>query len=1074
MVNAVGVDGPHRQGDEEANVSSLSASIPLMYGNDSERQLLFDQVTKMNGITCSLTTSLRTSYKGRNAGTGIMFSIRPSKNIEILTLELPTYENFANGSNPSETRKVKVYFRQGDFSQVMNNPSAWTLLADTTAQLVSPLPAADSSSTGLDLGVIVPANEFKSKSLQAGELYSIYVAGEAASADAKETLLKLKEADGLVGEVSSDDNEIEIRTGVRLKGSPFPMIFTDPADFNGVLHYRAEKSCSDNALFATTDVELFFVVNKDPNNQVMGSIRTAVDETIEDWLFTDEVLNNFSGEYELRKEGIGMHFRGRDEQNCPKYFSECNLISATVTFKHSRNLDQGLLEQEILRHHEELDRTVSSYVNPLETSYAGAPLAKAEFAITLTGVPSGQEMNDVQKRYFEDVTVNFLRNTVETKIFDAVIDGGAPEILVTQDGEAPARNLARTPMLRATRFLQDDSGKLLVITEIAAEGSVPELRNVVSEGIGNNLEKYTMDLISHRLRPTEINEEEFGDFFAGLTSVQVKPHVRKNGNNGPGSLDGDDGNSGSGRFSGGNKQIWVIVCILLIIFSFFYICYRIYMDCFYSPFEKPMKLEKRKQKQEQKRERKKQKDKKKDKKKEKKSKKNKNKKKVVDEFKDEGSPENGGSSFIESLKMPSLPGGSSHSPSTTDSSKTDDKMQIRLSSHHSKTQTDEMKNRRSSHHKAGSKSRSKSLSSTNRSSSRKSSHSNRSSSKKSHRDENNETKSFADDEDDMSLSSADEESDDDSENESTPLKKQRKSPASSSGPNRGRLTAAKSMPIKKRPNSYQKKTTTDIPVSSSSSRSRSPSGPKRGRLTATKSMPVHKGDEQNPTPKTPRESLTRLTSTVTPRRSANSDATPRQSNGPSRGKLTPSRSLPSSARRGVQRSKSFDLMERRKALESKLATKKRSPSTKDTNPTNPVLPRRLDTRSSHTPSKKLSGHSNHSDSKKLDRQSWHPDSKKLDRSSTYSYSKKLEPRSSHSNSKKKPPSDRTRGIKASKSMPMRKTRIESDSNKIWLTEMCHDTSDSDLSDSSDDEIVTSSRKPYTKRGKNGRLADVEE
>ena len=40
--------------------------------------------------------------------------------------------------------------------------------------------------------------------------------------------------------------------------------------------------------------------------------------------------------------------------------------------------------------------------------------------------------------------------------------------------------------------------------------------------------------------------------------------------------------------------------------------------------------------------------------------------------------------------------------------------------------------------------------------------------------------------------------------------------------------------------------------------------------------------------------------------------------------------------------------------------------------------------------------------------------------------------------------------------------------------MCHDTSDSDLSDSSDDEIVTSSRKPYTKRGKNGRLADVEE
>ena len=103
-----------------------------------------------------------------------------------------------------------------------------------------------------------------------------------------------------------------------------------------------------------------------------------------------------------------------------------------------------------------------------------------------------------------------------------------------------------------------------------------------------------MDLISHRLRPTEINEEEFGDFFAGLTSVQVKPHVRKNDNNGSGSLHEGDGNSTSGNGGVGNQKILVIVCILLIIGSFFYICYRIYMDCFYSPFKKPKKLDKKK------------------------------------------------------------------------------------------------------------------------------------------------------------------------------------------------------------------------------------------------------------------------------------------------------------------------------------------------------------------------------------------------------------------------------------------------------------------------------------------------
>ena len=102
MANAGGLDSRLRRRDEEPNASSFTASSSFLYDNDIERHLLFDQVTKLNGITCGLTTSLRTSYKGRNTGTGMMFTIRPSKNIELLTLELPTYENFANGSNPSE------------------------------------------------------------------------------------------------------------------------------------------------------------------------------------------------------------------------------------------------------------------------------------------------------------------------------------------------------------------------------------------------------------------------------------------------------------------------------------------------------------------------------------------------------------------------------------------------------------------------------------------------------------------------------------------------------------------------------------------------------------------------------------------------------------------------------------------------------------------------------------------------------------------------------------------------------------------------------------------------------------
>jgi len=1032
--------------DSDSNAFSLSTLSLHEY--DNERQLLFEEVTQLNGMMCGLTTSLRTGYKGWNPAAGIMFTVRPSKDIELLTLEIPTFENFGNGDNPAESRKVQVFFRQGDFSGAMSDPSAWTKIADTTAKKVSPLPAPDSSNAGKDMGVIVPAKDFTQTSLKKDEIYSIYVSSREPSLNAKETLLKLEPSEGLVGDRSANNNDIEIRTGVRLKGSSFPTVFTDPADFNGVLHYRADKSCTDGALFQTTDISLMFIVNNEPNNQVMGSIRTAIDETLDDWLFKNEVLKGFKDKYQLKKEGIGMHFRGRNEEKCPNLFEKCNLVSATVSFKHSLNLDQGMLKMEFLRQHKELDDTVISYVSPLEIAYAGDPLAKAEFAITLTGTPMGEEMNDVQKRYFEDVTVHFLRKHVESTIFDAVVSHEDAEILFTEDGEKPGRR-----MLRATRSLQDNGGKIRIITEIAAEGTVPELRNTVLEGIGSNIEDFTMDLVSHQMRPTEINEKEFGDFFAGLTSAQVKPHIPKTVDTGTGSVHGEDGEDPISAKSGGNNEkIWVIVCILLIVFSFLFICYRIYMDCFYSPFEKPMKLNKK--------------EKKKDKGSRKSKSKRKSRRSSVDEFKDEmeDSPApNNGSSLLEKLKLPIGFGGSAHSPSTTASSKTDDKMKMRQSSHH------------------------KSRSSTNRSSSSKSS--SRKTSRNTYDDE--ESKSFADDGDDMSLSSGDEESDDEeSVNRSNSLKpkppkrspkssdarKQRnpstKSPKtpqsanprrSSSTPKRGGLKATKSMPVQKRNGSDLKSGTKKekkIETPRSTARSRSPSGPKRGKLTATKSMPVQKRERLSLDLKTPKKPERRVSKGETPQRS-----TPRRSASgtPKRGRLTPSKSLPME-KRDVKRTKSMDrsekknsISERKKELESKLAMKKRSHS-KDTMP---VMPKkRLDSRSSHSDPKKLGRRSNHSDSNKLDHKSWHPSSNGLDRSSTHSYSKKLEARSSHSNPKKKKPVERTRGIKPSKSKstPVKNKSIslESDSRKIWLSDMVHDsTSDSDLSDSSEDEFSSS-------------------
>ena len=172
--------------------------------------------------------------------------------------------------------------------------------------------------------------------------------------------------------------------------------------------------------------------------------------------------------------------------------------------------------------------------------------------------------------------------------------------------------------------------------------------------------------------------------------------------------------------------------------------------------------------------------------------------------------------------------------------------------------------------------------------------------------------------------------------------------------------------------------------------------PKRGKLVATKSMPAQK---LNHTQKQ-RKSATKSSK---PERS-----TPRRSpSGTRRGKLIPSKSLPME-KRNVKGTKSMPVAERKKELESKLGTKMRRQdnNTKHSKHTMPANPK-----------KRLESRSSHSDSKKPDRRSWHPDSKNLDRKSSHS--------SSHSN--KKAP-ERMRGIKSSKSKSIDRNDW---SNKIW-------------------------------------------
>jgi hypothetical protein len=946
-----------------------------------------------------------------------MFTIQPLKEIELVTMEFPTFENFgSSSSSPSAARKVQVYYREGTFSGVMNDSSAWTVIADTSAQLISPLPPPDSTNpSGLDMGAIVPANDFKPVSLKAGQIYSIYIAGDVSSSSPKETLLKVKPADNLVGDVYIENDSLQIQTGVRLKGSSFPTLFDEPADFNGVLHYRTNKSCNDATLITTTEVVLEFAVNEDPTSQVMGSMRNAVQSTLSEWLSTNENLSRYSNDDMLKLEGIGTNFRGRDQEKCPIDFHNCALIATTVTFKHSHNLDHGKIEMEILGQSKELDGLVYSYMNPIESSYVTIPLSKAEFAITLTGVPAGEELNEIQKRYFEEVTVNFLRKSTMTKVFDAKVTTDVPETKFVEDGEPPlSRNLfsfsdfatstteARMPMLRRKRKLQGASGisgEIQIIIEIAAEGSVPELRNTVLEGIGNNRVEYTMDLISQQMRPAEINGNDNGDYFAGLMNVQVKPHVSKGGVSTPG---GGNGIPTSTPIDN-RGSVWAIVCILLIVFSLLWIFFRIYRDCFYSPFQKPVKL-----------------------------------KNGNDEFKDEEEVSLKDGTIKKSIfgrfKKPSGSRSASNScvtPNQDDHSESSFQpgpltRALSFSSLLGGSIPSLM---------GGAKQKDKGddvLKPPKRKLSNKS------------------------DGDDLSCSSADvESSDDESVQKSAPRR-------TLSGPKRGRLKPSKSMPVQKRnsPTTEIKKQKKSL---SKPTPKRSTSGPKRGKLTATKSMPVQKRNRDEPSTdikkqkkaakkhsnsdnaqKTPPRTLMpvekrnlKRTKSMPPAgqpkettKADNSEKpqkhAPRRSpSAPERGKLTPSKSMPVQ-KRNLKRTTSMPVGQTKK--NSKKTTSSESPASSKKNKKNALG----SAKSEHIRKKKFTSKNS---KETLQSRSWHAESLA-------------------ESSKKKKTAEKKRGVKPSKSMSNeqkkeKKTMLkpESEFSVVRLTDMMHDTSDSDPDDS---------------------------
>lgn len=522
-----------------------------------------DEVERVGDMSCRLTTSKKTKYNGRDTAVGTIFTIQvKDRKLELLGLEFNAFER------ASDNLSVLVYYQYGDFSGSIDNPEEWTLLADTTAKL-----SPDKSSA------IIPAAEFEWVELQPGRIYSFYLHF------ASTGVFRYTPADSLIGETFDDSNDLlDFRVGVTLTDTdPFPNTFDQASNFNGIVHYRTLQSCM--SVVTTTDVDLHFAINNDPNQAHMSALAEAVEVALTT-LFrnsTDTTFSRYEKNHMLELASVESNFQGRSTSMCPNFFERCSLISTTVGLTHLQTLDASELQTVVLKHSETIRESVVRQMDPVETEYVGLPIQKGEYLVTLKGVPSGQIMNAVQKRYFERIATDFYRQvSKDIKIYRvevtdevALVGEGDEE----EDGEGGQR--LRRQMLRnwnpSPSSLRQRQRKLVGETQIVVNiygqaKTISELLVGVFETIDGNEERFVQELALQQLRPGEINtQSNFGAHFAnvfGLILGLVPPDF--------GQLESDDPVASKGD---NEYQFLFYFCFTVLGLAAAWLLYRVYKDC---------------------------------------------------------------------------------------------------------------------------------------------------------------------------------------------------------------------------------------------------------------------------------------------------------------------------------------------------------------------------------------------------------------------------------------------------------------------------------------------------------------
>ncbi|KAL3923191.1 MAG: hypothetical protein SGILL_001793 [Bacillariaceae sp.] len=519
-----------------------------------QRKRQLDEVERLSDTECTLSTSLNTKETGSDTAAGIIIPLDAKQTIDVLTLEF-----YVTDPEEATIPGVQVFYRSGEgFAEAINQPDEWTELANTAAQIIP----------GLRPRAIIPASDFTPVTLETGGVHALYVVFPFAST------VKVKNvATTLIGSSSFNDGVVDVQTGISMeRTATFPESYSSASQFSGILHYGMTKQCQ--SIKTKTDVSIEFALDTDPSGEVTDGLAGAVEEAVLEYMDDNPILAEFQEFYYLSLQKAVTSFQGRSDA-CPPDFTTCSLFSTTVTMSHLPALESGELNLGILGGWEAIEKSVAKN-SPVGLVYGGDSLVSVDFLITLFGVPSGHIMNPVQRRYFEGVTMDTLKDA----------RGGPPIHTAMSIKEVPnggKRSQPSSRFLRGTsqRELQSD-GKLQVLAQITSSGAIADVRKVVLESLEDDENTYHTKLVTQFLGPGEINESNFEDFFGDIDKVEVQ--IKPVGFGDEPDVVPATGNaiSSGGGATESSFSVWVVVCFILILMSMLTILYRVYKDCFSS------------------------------------------------------------------------------------------------------------------------------------------------------------------------------------------------------------------------------------------------------------------------------------------------------------------------------------------------------------------------------------------------------------------------------------------------------------------------------------------------------------